>query len=453
MDERGSMTLDEYSPVTGDESQARQELIALIQNGGNSDQFEERAVAAILSHTAEERITLRSAIMIFTDHVVEQSGDPESLATELASEIKTGGDRDEMVPSALAAVMCANRPKSVGPLCESLVYAVHEGDLGAKKYALSGTARIAQRYSGELMPIASDIDTLLLHSIGSIRLEASKFAKSMSEPHPEAIAHAVPELYESLGFNKGSKPSDRYGAVQPKSANGQAASPATWDDKTIQAVDQMQEAERRNFHSNMIVRENAAVSLLRVAEADPGAVAEGMESAFQLLNKQGDPNVQCPLLESIRMVADWQPDEYPSKEGIATITDILTDWDAPEQQKQAAFVLAHVAEHRPNLVVSAVSSHTDCITELLVSDYPLGRYAGATLLSHVAERKPTAVTTPPDPLIELLYDNHKIVRGAALWALKYIGTPEEKTLIEKVAANDPDPEISDLAEEVAHHLN
>lgn len=453
MSERGSMTLDEYSPVTGDESQARQQLITLIQDEGGGDQFEEKAVSAILSHTAEERITLRSAIMVFTDHVVEQSENPESLATDLASEIKTGGDQGEMAPSALASVMCANRPESVKPLCESLVYAVREGDLGARKYALSGAARIAQQYSSELTPIASDIDMLLLHDISSIRLEASKFAKSMSEPHPEAIAHAVPELYKSLGFSEESKSSDRYEGIQPESAGGQASSPAMWDQKTMQVVDQMQNAERRNFHSKMIVRENAAVSLVRIAEADPGSVADGIESSLQLLQKQGDPNVQGPLLESIRMVTEWQPDEYPSKRGINVITNVLTDWDAPEQRKQAAFVLAHVAEHRPNLVVPAVSPHTDRVAELLANDYPLGRYAGATILSHVAERDPEAVTTPPDRLIKLLDDDYRIVRGAALWALRYIGTPKEKTLIQEVAANDPDPEISDLAEEAARDLS
>jgi HEAT repeat protein len=157
-------------------------------------------------------------------------------------------------------------------------------------------------------------------------------------------------------------------------------------------------------------------------------------------------------MEVIRTVTEWRPNEYPSEEAIGVITTILADWDHSERRKQAALILAHTAERRPDPVVSAVESHTDRIAGLLTSDDPIGRHAGATLLSHVAERNPESVATPVDPLVELLDDDHKIVRGSALWALRYIGTPETAATVQETATNDPDPEIRDLAEECARDL-
>lgn len=119
-----------------------------------------------------------------------------------------------------------------------------------------------------------------------------------------------------------------------------------------------------------------------------------------------------------------------------------------------ARTVAEVARHRPDAAAEAVieSGADDHLRSLFEDDQPRIRAAATGLASHVAEREPAAFEPAVPTLVDLLSDDHEVVRAGAVWTLRALDDPRGREGIERVSREDPSEEIRQLAAETVAKL-
>jgi HEAT repeat protein len=270
----------------------------------------------------------------------------------------------------------------------------------------------------------------------------------MSTVNPSTVVPIVSTLFETISYDK----NDGYEYLSIDDLADSEQSPrdvysSDGFDETLVDFDAEQETTCRQ--TNIVeaeIRENAAVALAHVAVHDPETVVEGLPTLIELLEGDGLEIVRESSIDVLRALAEWRPSEYPPAAGLEVLGVIIDSNETSQIRGKAAFTLALAAEERADIVLDVVLPQRDAIVDLLDESEPFSRHAGATLLSHVAQRESGTISDATDSLETLLDDDHAFVRGSALWALRHVGGVEQRKAIQETAKNDPDPEIRELAE-------
>ncbi|MFC4988647.1 hypothetical protein [Saliphagus infecundisoli] len=245
----------------------------------------------------------------------------------------------------------------------------------------------------------------------------------MSEDEPEAVAPAVPEVVEFLEVREGLE----------------GETPEAWlAEGTV--VEHDSPATMR-AHGKRRLR---AVSLLgRVAEADPGAIADDAGVLVAVAGRGDHPEIRTDVLAILATVAEARPNAFEG--GIEPIAAILESDADVTVRANAAFLLAILAEEHPESVADATASRGDAIREMLESDEDVAANAAVGLCAYVAEERPEAVEPMADSVLALLDHDLKSVRGNAVWTLAALDDEGIDERLASVAEDDPSEDVREHA--------
>lgn len=114
-----------------------------------------------------------------------------------------------------------------------------------------------------------------------------------------------------------------------------------------------------------------------------------------------------------------------------------------------ARAVAEIARNRPEAVADAVveSKTTDVVISLFDDDQPRIRALATGIAAHVVEREPNQLERAVPRLLELLKDEHEVVRGGAIWTLRALDDPRAIEGLRWASREDSSEELRELATE------
>lgn len=179
------------------------------------------------------------------------------------------------------------------------------------------------------------------------------------------------------------------------------------------------------------VRHHALRVLARVAEADPDACTPAIEL---LSDRIAIPKDRGPSARDIH-------DRIDDTSLAGRISDLSSKSSARSwfELELELFVLAQLVTVDPERVASALEPRLDVLSELLEADHERIRGQVTGLYAYVAEAYPDEAQSASESLIGNLDDEEPSVRASAVWALKYVGTPEAQRAIQ--SATDDETEV------------
>ncbi|SIR74575.1 HEAT repeat-containing protein [Haladaptatus litoreus] len=201
-----------------------------------------------------------------------------------------------------------------------------------------------------------------------------------------------------------------------------------------------------------VVRFAAAQTLLHVTRERPAAAVNVIPQVGLLLD---DPKarIRGVASEILGAVAKEYPDHVsPHLEKLATL---LTD--DPEQPVpwKAASALAMLVDEYPEEFADTVADDAGELTLLLNDTNPEVRGVGVALLTYVVEYYPNAIEPATDRLCELLTSENPLIRANAARALRDAESVVALDTLEKVARNDPNSDVQEIANaavrQIRHH--
>lgn len=251
----------------------------------------------------------------------------------------------------------------------------------------------------------------------------------VSESDPEAVASAVPAVVEFLEVREGLE----------------GETPEAW--LAEGPVVEHDSPATMRAHGGRRLR---AVSLLgRVAEVDPGAIADEADALVAVAGRGDHPEIRTDVLAILAIVAEARPDAFEGEiEPIAAILEGGDDADAAVDvdanvRANAAFLLAILAEDHP--VADAAASRREAIEEMLDSGEELAANAAVGLVAYVVEERSEAVEPMAESILDLLDHDLKSVRGNAIWTLSALDGEGIDDRLAAVAEDDPSQEIREHA--------
>lgn len=201
------------------------------------------------------------------------------------------------------------------------------------------------------------------------------------------------------------------------------------------------------------LHQRATSVLIAIAEHDTQAVVSDLLllRPVVLPDSNVNPYLREQVLELLWTVAEDDADAVVPF--ITAVTQVLTvEGERTELRTIAARILATLADTQFETVTQTTKLAIPALGTLLETDDPEPQTAAAVLLSHLAKRYPDTVCEETSRLLSLLDDDHRHVRGSAVWALAYIGTDDAKEALHDVAESDPNPELRTLTTDLLNQL-
>lgn len=243
-------------------------------------------------------------------------------------------------------------------------------------------------------------------------------------------------------------------------------------DDAVQYVDVLLEAFE---DESVVVVQRAAAALVTIAEAHP----EVFEGAGKIVIDLYDHDISTVRVYAAKLLAQIAVDHpafleptieslveaLAAEDSIEPVSadtsveeatmDAIRRQDAEEQKRAqlaretAANVVVSIAEHRPASLVPTVEQ----LTTLLHEDATPVVAAVVDALGVVAEAHPDAVQESIPDLVDLLGHDDAVVRARAVRALGFAGAEDQTEAVRRIAENDPDEDLRELAAETVDWLD
>lgn len=187
------------------------------------------------------------------------------------------------------------------------------------------------------------------------------------------------------------------------------------------------------------VSRRAAGIALAVAQGSPGTVLEDLPELLSALSKTVEPDEPAPSTFEGTDVASLQRDSRIDRVASRLIL---------------ARTVAEVTRQRPDAAAEVVleSGANNNLRTLFDDDHPRIRAAATGLAAHVAERDRDPFEPAVPTLVELLSDDHEVVRAGAVWTLRALEDPRGLEALERTSREDPSGEVRALAAETVSEL-
>lgn len=217
----------------------------------------------------------------------------------------------------------------------------------------------------------------------------------------------------------------------------------------------------------------ALETIEHVSTAEPTAVEEHFSTVVDYLDHPRDavPRHAAGILLSLAQDSSDAPleafpqllsslaESFDSTGDVAPATRSGTDVQSLERDSRVeklaarmilARAVAEVARDRPDAVADAVveSETSDVIVSLFDDDQSRVRALATGIAAHAVEREPDRFERAVPRLLELLEDDHEVVRGGAIWTLGALDDPRAVDGLRRTSREDPSEELRELATEL-----
>ncbi|WP_276256281.1 HEAT repeat domain-containing protein [Halomontanus rarus] len=216
----------------------------------------------------------------------------------------------------------------------------------------------------------------------------------------------------------------------------------------------------------------ALETIEHVSTATPTAVEEHFSIVVEYLDHSRDavPRHVAGILLSLALDSSDAPleafprllsslaESFESTGDATSMTRSGTDVQSLERDSRAenlaarmilARAVAEVARDRPEAVADAVveSGTCDVVVSLFDDEQPRVRALATGIAAHVVEREPDRFERAVPRLLELLEDEHEVVRGGAIWTLRALDDPRAVDGLRRTSREDPSEDLRELATE------
>ena len=381
------------------------------------------------------------------------------------SAIEAGSDQQRRAAAVGLAAVAADSPDALLEYCERIRALLTDDDVTVRAMAAAALADVAAtdpdaavdavpRLAAEL-----DDDTMVRrHALGALAYVA--------DARPAAVSDAIPAVVSVLEEQPADPVVRGYTMAtlvayvrthEPPASVGNAV-PALLGfiddaDTDVTTTDIGQEAEpvaqaRADVaQAETTTRNDALTVLVAAARHHPALVSAHLDSVISRLDPEVTP-VCAGMAETIQHVADSAP--AASRRAIDPLSACLrADATAAAAAMRA---LATIAEHAPDAVADGVAPEIDHVIARLDHEDPAVRAAATGLVAYLAEERPELVRSETGTLLDRLSDDHLGVRGQAMWALGLLGAEDALPELDERARADADPELRELAEEMATRI-
>lgn len=199
-----------------------------------------------------------------------------------------------------------------------------------------------------------------------------------------------------------------------------------------------------------LIRFAAAGTLLNVTTERPEIAVEAVPRLAPLLDDQ-NANVRATICELLGVVAEEHPSSvYPRLE---KLTELLVSDPVHPVPWKAASTVATLADEYPEEFADAVADDADELTLFLDDPNTHIRGMGVAFLSYIAEYHPDAVEPASEKLRALLTDENPSIRANAARTLRAANVVAARDDILKMAKNDPNTDVRDVATAAARRLD
>lgn len=203
--------------------------------------------------------------------------------------------------------------------------------------------------------------------------------------------------------------------------------------------DRIDPAVNRLDHPRDGVSRHGAGTVLAVARDSPEPLLDELPGMLSTLLEASEP-------------AEPEPDAFEE-------TDVGTLRRQSRIERAASRLLvaravAEVTRQCPEEAAEVVmeSGAEDILRSLFDDDQPRVRAVATGLAAHAAERDPGAFKPAASALVDLLSDDHEVVRAGAVWTLRELDDPDVLEALERTSREDPSEEIRVLADETVADL-
>lgn len=164
------------------------------------------------------------------------------------------------------------------------------------------------------------------------------------------------------------------------------------------------------------------------------------------------------LIEALPRLLTSLAKPFESTGDVIPVTRSGTDVPSLERHSRAehlAFrvilvrVVAEVVRDRPEAAADAIaeSETSEVVVSLFDDEQPRIRALATGVAAHVAEREPDRFQPAIPRLLEMLEDDHEVVRGGVIWTLRALDGSRALEGLRRASREDPSEELRELAAE------
>lgn len=392
------------------------------------------------------------------DAVVERALDrPETVTNaELERLLNAAGSAmDHDTVEGLSSI-ASHDPGTVDAMLETLRGQLVDGDRGERGDASMVLVRLAHSRPGRLPSVVPTLIDRLEDESVRVRNNAIQTLGYVAGEAPRTVAAAIPELRPwfdadllpnrlyavEIAYQVARESPDEVvpllpelGALLVDRREAGAATPGTASREHRSQHRILQRAGEARGQRETI-RSRAALALLEVAKARPGAVTDVVPRFVDVLENE-DTLVIEEVLDALVLLAEDSPAEL--RDAVPALVGVLEGPADDDLKATALLALGFVADLDEAAVADAVEPALPAVRELLDADDPRTRGAAMDLLMYVAERYPDAIDART--LVDRLDDEHAVVRGSAARVLGIVGDDDARPHLEALTEESDDRSV------------
>jgi hypothetical protein len=303
-----------------------------------------------------------------------------------------------------------------------------------------------------LVELIDDIEPSTDHSIPSI--PGIRTLAAEDDPNDETVDRVIEEVVDLLGHDR--SPIHRLATTAAVILIEREPTAA---DRLVERLIGTLETEASQCRGLEALEEVATVAPAAVGDR-LGPVVDRLDHPRDGVSRHAAGTVLAVAQDAPERLVDELPALLSMLAAAAEPDDPETGRDVGTLQRRSrieraasrllvARAVAEVARQRPDAAAETVleSGADDHLRSLFEDEQPRIRAAAAGLAAHAAEREPDAFEPAVSTLVDLLSDDHEVVRASAVWTLGALDDPDTVEALERTSREDPSEEIRALAGE------
>lgn len=383
--------------------------------------------------------------------------------------LETDSDPQRQAASMALAAVAAHSPSLLTGYLDRVTPLLDDDDPQVRGMAVKAISDLAAEEPERVVPLLEDLRPLLEVEYHVTRNNTLVVVESLAAHDPESVVDAVPELRTVMtsegpleqSVTRALRICYRIARVRPEAVTDAVPALTTvlesqpssdHDDRNV--LENLNEVATKELEEMAVERASArrvaAQLLFLLASERPADLAAYVPSLIAWIDDE-DPTVRRTTAGALRSVASEDPEAL-----LGWIDPLVEAIDSVEDESCLASLvqtLSLTTAAAPERVAPSLTDSVDAVSSLHTHEDSAVRAAAVGLLAYIAEVSPTAVDSAISALDTRLEDEDPSVRGQALWAFRFLPEAAPSTRIERMAVEDPDPEIRDLAGTVAGEID
>lgn len=353
---------------------------------------------------------------------------PEEFVAMLCEEVSTGDRETRLAAMRGLSTIAAVDPEPVISELPTVLNRLEDPFPPVRAAALRCLLAVGEADPDAILPYLDDVVRLVDDPVPYVGEVALGFLRQLHEEHAEEIVPALDAIVAILVDPPRFEPKQRlrWHAQHP-------------DYEAHVEREGGTSAHREDFLAL------AAYLLAQLAPEFPGEFVDHVPALAEVIDREGSYSVRYHLLDTIRVVAEHDPDAAGGATGV--IAAVLAETHDDELRERAAWVLTWLAEGGVTELAETVPDTLPPIERMLETDRTESQAAAASLLSYIGQHDPSQVEPSLPRLRELLEAEDPQIRGLSVWALAYAGTEDDRERLEIRAREDSTEEVRRAAEE------